>query len=242
MKRYYCKQCILRHHKINDRTLYETIDFISSIRYISSYRTALAFCILNYLDYWLVLAQSEVELLSQRSLLLSHLECLGLRVNLVKSANGYRSWEQFSTRSKWVLRSCQRVLWPYRGSQPPLRQEPLALSNRFRECWALWPPCPQCFNRACFVCGPFSASWSFNLTPGVTDACKVNRACVTDLGPWKCHQWMEQGVPLILVFKKKVVWSTFWFDNDFRNLPILDHLLFICQWCRFSSALLSTSQ
>ncbi|KAL0149536.1 hypothetical protein M9458_055063, partial [Cirrhinus mrigala] len=35
--------------------------------------------VLNYLDNWLVLAQSEAELLSHRSLLLSHLECLGLK-------------------------------------------------------------------------------------------------------------------------------------------------------------------
>ncbi|KAL0186275.1 hypothetical protein M9458_017945, partial [Cirrhinus mrigala] len=41
--------------------------------------------ILNYLDDWLVLAQSEAELLSHRALLLSHLECLGLRVNLSKT-------------------------------------------------------------------------------------------------------------------------------------------------------------
>ncbi len=36
MKRYYRKQCILRHHEINDRT-YETIDFLfrpSDIQYI----------------------------------------------------------------------------------------------------------------------------------------------------------------------------------------------------------------
>ncbi|KAL0204651.1 hypothetical protein M9458_002669, partial [Cirrhinus mrigala] len=42
--------------------------------------------ILNYLDDWLILAQSETELLSHKALLLSHLECLGLRVNLTKSA------------------------------------------------------------------------------------------------------------------------------------------------------------
>ncbi len=34
---------------------------------------------------------------------------------------------------------------------------------------------------------------------------KVNRACVTALGPWKCHQWMEQGVPLEMVCRRKVV-------------------------------------
>ncbi len=42
--------------------------------------------ILNYLDDWLIVAQSEVELLSHRTLLLSHLERLGLRVNFAKSA------------------------------------------------------------------------------------------------------------------------------------------------------------
>ncbi len=42
--------------------------------------------ILNYLDDWLILAQSEVELLSHRTLILSHLERLGLRVNFAKSA------------------------------------------------------------------------------------------------------------------------------------------------------------
>ncbi len=40
--------------------------------------------ILNYLDDWLILAQSEVELLSHRTLILSHLERLGLRVNFAK--------------------------------------------------------------------------------------------------------------------------------------------------------------
>ncbi len=42
--------------------------------------------ILNYLDDWLILAQSEVKLLSHRSLLLSHLDRLGLRVNFAKRA------------------------------------------------------------------------------------------------------------------------------------------------------------
>ncbi len=42
--------------------------------------------ILNYLDDWLILAQSVDELLYHRSVLLSHLECLGLRVNFVKCA------------------------------------------------------------------------------------------------------------------------------------------------------------
>ncbi len=41
--------------------------------------------ILNYLDDWLSLAQSQAVLTSHRTLLLSHLDCLGLRVNFAKS-------------------------------------------------------------------------------------------------------------------------------------------------------------
>ncbi len=41
--------------------------------------------ILNYLDDWLILAQSQTVLTSHKTLLLSHLCCLGLRVNFTKS-------------------------------------------------------------------------------------------------------------------------------------------------------------
>lgn len=51
-------------------------------------------CILNYLDDWLV-AQSEAKLLSHRSLLLSHLECLGLRVNFSKTLMIPSQWISF---------------------------------------------------------------------------------------------------------------------------------------------------
>ncbi len=42
-------------------------------------------CMLNYLDKWLILAQSQAVSTSQKTLLLSHLDCLGLRVNFAKS-------------------------------------------------------------------------------------------------------------------------------------------------------------
>ncbi len=41
-------------------------------------------CILNYLDNWLVLARSEWDLVAHRALLLSHLERLGMQINLQK--------------------------------------------------------------------------------------------------------------------------------------------------------------
>ncbi len=60
--------------------------------------------ILNCLDDWLILAQSQAVLTSHRTLLLSHLDYLGLRVNLPRAychpANGYRSWVQLATRCR----------------------------------------------------------------------------------------------------------------------------------------------
>ncbi len=41
--------------------------------------------ILNYLDDWLTLAQSQAVLTLHKTLLLSHLDCLGFRVNFAKS-------------------------------------------------------------------------------------------------------------------------------------------------------------
>ncbi len=40
-------------------------------------------CILNYLDDWLILAQSEAVSTSYKIFLISHLGCLGLRVNFI---------------------------------------------------------------------------------------------------------------------------------------------------------------
>lgn len=42
-------------------------------------------CVLNYLDNWLILAQSRNTLVSHVDTLLHHLECLGLCVNMQKS-------------------------------------------------------------------------------------------------------------------------------------------------------------
>jgi len=42
--------------------------------------------VLNYLNDWLLLAQSKEELCTHISLLLNHLECLRFRINLSKSS------------------------------------------------------------------------------------------------------------------------------------------------------------
>ncbi len=51
--------------------------------------------ILNYLDDWLILAQSEAVSTLHKTLLLSHLCCLGLRVNFAKSILSPSQWVSF---------------------------------------------------------------------------------------------------------------------------------------------------
>ncbi len=51
--------------------------------------------ILNYLDNWLILAQSQAVLTSHKTFLLSHLHCLGLWVNFAKSILSPSLWVSF---------------------------------------------------------------------------------------------------------------------------------------------------
>ncbi|CAM4491588.1 unnamed protein product [Leuciscus chuanchicus] len=60
--------------------------------------------ILNYLDDWLILAQSEAELQTHRSWLLSHLECLGLSKSVLSSS-------QRITFLRTVIDSVQMRAW-----------------------------------------------------------------------------------------------------------------------------------
>ncbi len=58
--------------------------------------------ILNYLDDWLILAQSQAVLTSHKTLLLSHLDCLGLRVNFAKSILSLSQRVSFLGYSYWL--------------------------------------------------------------------------------------------------------------------------------------------
>ncbi len=129
--------------------------------------------ILNYLDDWLILAQSEVELLSHRTLILSHLERLGLRVNFAKSA----------------LSPSQRI--SFLGTVLDSAHMRAVIAHR------------QCHSWACSACAPFNAGWNhgFHTMHGVTDACISG--CVTALTPWKNPRWMEKGVAMGLVHTRK---------------------------------------
>ncbi len=169
--------------------------------------------ILNYLDDWLILAQSEVELLSHRTLILSHLERLGLRVNFAKSA---LSPSQRVSFLGTVLDSAhmRAVIAPERA----LAIQKLAAT--FKSDTA----CPlKVFQRMLGHMGAASPVLQLGLfrmrplqrwlKPRVPHNAwrhgrlhiRVNQACVTALTPWKNPQWMKKGVAMGLVHTRKVV-------------------------------------
>ncbi len=163
--------------------------------------------ILNYLDDWLILAQSEVELLSHRTLILSHLERLGLRVNFAKSALSpsqrvsflgtvldsahmraviaperalaiQKLAVTFKSDTARPLKLFQRMLGLMAAASPVLQLGLLRM--RPLQCW-LKPRVPH-------------NAWRHGRLH-----IRVNQACVTALTPWKNPQWMKKGVAMGLV-------------------------------------------
>ncbi len=131
--------------------------------------------ILNYLDDWLILAKSQAVLTSHKTLLLSHLDCLGLRVNFAKSIQSPS--QRVSFLGTVIDCRCQQLSqqsepWQFSATRPPSRKVPPIRSKLSRECWALWQRLRQYFSWVCFTYDPSSSGWSraFHPQPGVTDA------------------------------------------------------------------------
>ena len=158
--------------------------------------------ILNYLDDWLVLAQSEAELLSHRTALLSHLECLGLSVNWTKSsllprqstsflgieldsvAMTARLSEQrarrirhlaasFQTGSQAPLRTFQQILGHMASAAAVLQLGLLRMRPLQRWLKARVP-------RRAWTAGSLRV--------------RVNHGCVSALQPWLAVEWYRTGV------------------------------------------------
>ncbi len=148
--------------------------------------------ILNYLDDWLVLAQSEVELLSHRTLLLSHLERLGLRINFAKST---LSPSQRISFLGTVLDSTQ--MRAVVATECALAMRKLVISF---EVGATRPL--KTFQRMLGLMKPQvpSHAWRHGHLH-----IRVSQACVTALDSWKDPHWMEKGVAMGTVCRRKVV-------------------------------------
>ncbi|KAL0163783.1 hypothetical protein M9458_039536, partial [Cirrhinus mrigala] len=169
--------------------------------------------ILNYLDDWLILAQSETELLSHKALLLSHLECLGLRVNLTKSALRPSRQISFlgaifdSTRSRAMVvperaLAIRQLASSFQiGARHPLK--------KFQRMLGLMASASPVLELGLLHMRPLQRWLKPRVPPHAWrhGRCrvKVDQACVRALVPWKDPRWMERGVPLGSVCRRKVV-------------------------------------
>ncbi len=131
--------------------------------------------ILNYLDDWLILAQSQAFLTSHKTLLLSHLVCLWLRVNLAKSRLSPSQRVSFlvlSTVPRWQQPSQRSETRQFSVTCLPSRKGQPVRSKLSWECWALWQLLRRYFGWVCFTCDLSSSGWSrgFNPRLGITDA------------------------------------------------------------------------
>ncbi len=169
--------------------------------------------ILNYLDDWLILAQSEVELLPHRTLILSHLERLGLRVNFAKSALSPSQQVSFlgtvldSAHMRAVIAperamAIQKLAATFKsGTARPLKA--------FQRMLGLMAAASPVLQLGLLRMWPLQR-W---LKPRVPHNAwrhgrlhiRVNQACVTALTPWKNPRWMKKGVAMGLVHSRKVV-------------------------------------
>ncbi|KAI2662214.1 ORF V: Enzymatic polyprotein [Labeo rohita] len=169
--------------------------------------------ILNYLDDWLVLAQSEAELLSHRALLLSHLECLGLRVNLAKSVLHPSRQISFlgaifdSTHLRATVVP-ERAL-AIRQLAGSFRAGALYPLKRFQRMLGLMASASPVLELGLLRMRPLQRWMKPRVPPHAWRhgrlRVKVDQTCVEALVPWKGPQWFERGVPLGSVCRRKVV-------------------------------------
>ncbi len=155
--------------------------------------------ILNYLDDWLILAQSEVELLSHRTLLLSHLERLGLRVNFAKST---LSPSQRVSLLGTVLDSAQMraVIAPERALAiqklpATFKSDTARPLKAFQKMLGLMATTSPVLQLGLLRMRPLQRWLKPRVPP---DAWRA-------LAPWKNPWWMEMGVAMGMVCNRKVV-------------------------------------
>ncbi|XDV31685.1 hypothetical protein PO909_002648 [Leuciscus waleckii] len=160
--------------------------------------------VLNYLDDRLILAQSHSVLIEHRTILLDHLENLGLRVNWAKSSLSPRQIISFlgtelDSLSMIARLSPQRVLDVQRaassfrcGASVPLK--------KFQRMLGLMASASSVLQLGLLRMRPLQfwlkarvprRAWASGLL-----RLKVNQKCIAALKPWKANDWYRSGVSL----------------------------------------------
>ncbi len=169
--------------------------------------------ILNYLDDWLILAQSEAVLTSHKTLLLSHLDHLGLRVNFAKSilspsqrvsflGTVIDSVQMTATVSAERAMTIQHHAASFKeGTVHPLKA--------FQKMLGLMAAASPVLRLGLLRMRPVQF-WLKQRVPSAAwlhgrHRLTVTRACVSALIHWRDPLWLKQGVILDTAHRRKVV-------------------------------------
>ncbi len=166
-------------------------------------------CILNYLDDWLILAQSEVVSTSHKTLLLSHLRCLGLRVNFAK--NILSSSQRVSFLGT-VIDSVQMTATVsveratiIQCHMASFKEGTARLLKAFQRMLGLMATASPVLQLGLLHMRPIQF-WQKQRVPSARyHHVTVTRACVSALACWWHLLWLKQGVILDTVHRRMVV-------------------------------------
>ncbi|CAM4558259.1 unnamed protein product [Leuciscus chuanchicus] len=160
--------------------------------------------VLNYLDYWLILAQSRSQLVEHRTILLDHLENLGITVNWAKSSLNPSQTISFlgivlDSQSMTARLSPQRVLHIQRAARS-FRRDVFTPLRKFQRMLGLMASASSVLQLGLLRMRPLQFWLKARVPRGAWVSgrlrLKVNQSCVTALIPWLADGWYQSGVSL----------------------------------------------
>ncbi|CAM4454824.1 unnamed protein product [Leuciscus chuanchicus] len=169
--------------------------------------------VLNYLDDWLILAQSRSVLIEHTTILLDHLKNLGLRVNWAKSSLSPSQTISFlgtelDSLSMIARLSPQRAVDIQRTASS-FRCSASVLLKKFQKMLGLMASASSVLQLGLLRMRPLQfwlkarvprQAWASGLL-----RLKVNQKCVTALKPWRADDWYQSGVSLGTSSRVRVV-------------------------------------
>ncbi|CAM4570104.1 unnamed protein product [Leuciscus chuanchicus] len=169
--------------------------------------------VLNYLDDWLILAQSRAVLIEHMTILLDHLEDLGLSVNWAKSSLSPSQKISFLGTEldslSMIARLSQQRAVDIRRTANSFRCGASVPLKRFQKMLGLMASASSVLQLGLLRMRPLQfwlkarvprEAWA----PGLLRL-RVNQKCVTALKPWKANDWYQSGVSLGTSSRVKVV-------------------------------------
>ena len=169
--------------------------------------------VLNYLDDWLILAQSRAVLIEHTTILLDHLEDLGLSVNWAKSSLSPSQKISFLGAEldslSMIARLSQQRAVDIRRTANSFRCGAFVPLKKFQKMLGLMASASSVLQLGLLRMRPLQfwlkarvprEAWA----PGLLRL-RVNQKCVTALKPWKANDWYQSGVSLGTSSRVKVV-------------------------------------